>query len=283
MRGYLAGLIAALLFFANSARAASFAPLGALARRLRWLGVVGRIGVVFRQSRDEPAGGERLQVCLKRVGNLLGIDFLILHIEREGPDVLFLLRRIFDRCLCPRKEWIVFNAARFRLRNIVREGVKLAFGEGAMFGKDIDQRRQRRIALLTAQRFRRGGILDVEPDLILPFGHRASHSCAAPDPSARSDSARKLVHSLAVMSPNRRSETIRLSRSRGQWVETMSMKRPGRADIRPMRSDSMVASSSACVIKTIVAPVSRQMRSNSSPMSRRVCWSSAAKGSSSNM
>ena len=32
---------------------------------------------------------------------------------------------------------------------------------------------------------------------------------------------------------------MRLSRSRGQPVSTRSMKRPGRADITPMRSDSM--------------------------------------------
>ena len=74
---------------------------------------------------------------------------------------------------------------------------------------------------------------------------------------------------------------MRLSRVRGQPVVTISMKRPGRADITATRSDSMAASSSACVISTTVAPVSRQMRSSSSPISSRVCWSSAPNGSSS--
>ena len=59
--------------------------------------------------------------------------------------------------------------------------------------------------------------------------------------------------------------------SRGQPVVTMSMRRPGRADITATRSDNSAASSSACVISITVAPVSRQSRSSSSPISRRVC------------
>ena len=59
------------------------------------------------------------------------------------------------------------------------------------------------------------------------------------------------------------------------------MKRPGRALITPTRSDSIAASSSAWVISTTVAPVSRHSRSNSSPINSRVCWSSAPNGSSS--
>ena len=47
------------------------------------------------------------------------------------------------------------------------------------------------------------------------------------------------------------------------------MKRPGRADITPTRSDSRAASSRAWVISSTVAPVSRHSRSNSSPISSR--------------
>ena len=70
-----------------------------------------------------------------------------------------------------------------------------------------------------------------------------------------------------MIAPNRSSDTIRLSRVRGQPVVTISMKRPGRADMTPTRSDSMAASSSAWVMRTTVAPVSRQMRNSSSPIS----------------
>ena len=56
------------------------------------------------------------------------------------------------------------------------------------------------------------------------------------------------------------------SRSRGQPVSMISMKRPGRADMAPTRSDSMAASSSACVISSTVAPVRRHSRKTSSPI-----------------
>src|SRR6266481_6357043 len=49
--------------------------MGCPARRaVRRLRTVGGIGVVLGYSRDEPAGGERLQVCLHRVSNIVGID-----------------------------------------------------------------------------------------------------------------------------------------------------------------------------------------------------------------
>src|SRR5665213_482349 len=95
------------------------------------------------------------------------------------------------------------------------------------------------------------------------------------------DSSRSEDHSRAVRPPNFGSETIRLSRSRGQPVSMISMKRPGRALMTPTRSDSIAASSRAWVMSKTVAPVSRQSRSNSSPIKSRVCWSSAPKGSSS--
>src|SRR2546428_6619324 len=59
------------------------------------------------------------------------------------------------------------------------------------------------------------------------------------------------------------------------------MKRPGRADITPTRSASITASSIAWVISSTVACVSRHSRSSSSPISSRVCWSSAPNVSSS--
>ena len=57
------------------------APLAGALRRLR---IVGGVGIVFGYSRDEPASGDRLQVRLQRVSNLLGIDLPVVHVERKG-------------------------------------------------------------------------------------------------------------------------------------------------------------------------------------------------------
>ena len=59
----------------------------------------------------------------------------------------------------------------------------------------------------------------------------------------------------AVIAPNSLCSMMRLSRSRGQRVSTKSTSRPGRADITAIRSASIVASSSACVIRNTVASV----------------------------
>jgi len=84
-----------------------------------------------------------------------------------------------------------------------------------------------------------------------------------------------------VTRPKASFATSVLSRLRGQPVSISSRKRPGRADITPTRSASIAASSSACVMRSTVAPVSRHRRNSSSPIRRRVCWSSAPNGSSS--
>src|SRR3954470_592521 len=104
-------------------------------------------------------------------------------------------------------------------------------------------------------------------------GHRA-------ESRARMDWSRSAAQIRPVMRPKAGSATMRLSRSAGQPVSTRSMNTPGRADITPTRSDSRVASSRECVMRRMVAPVSRHRESSSSPMSSRVCWSSAPKGSS---
>src|SRR6185369_6297136 len=88
-------------------------------------------------------------------------------------------------------------------------------------------------------------------------------------PSAFFDSSRSGAQSRPVSAPKAGSATSVESRSRDQPVVTMSMRRPGRADITATRSDSSAASSSACVISITVAPVSRQSRSSSSPISKR--------------
>src|SRR6516162_1395065 len=62
-------------------RIRALAPLAGALRRLR---IVGGVGIVFGYSRDEPASGERLQVRLQCVSNLLGIDLPVVHVERKG-------------------------------------------------------------------------------------------------------------------------------------------------------------------------------------------------------
>src|SRR5262252_3434455 len=75
----------------SPSRIRALAPLAGALRRLR---IVGGVGIVFGYSRDEPASGERLQVRLQCVSNLLGIDLPVVHVERKGFQILFLLRRI---------------------------------------------------------------------------------------------------------------------------------------------------------------------------------------------
>src|SRR5205085_3070550 len=75
---------------------------------------------------------------------------------------------------------------------------------------------------------------------------------------ARCDSSRSNSHSRAVISPKRGVATTLLPRSSPQPVPMISSMRPGRADITPMRSPSIAASSSECVISMTVAPDSRQ-------------------------
>src|ERR1700747_745473 len=75
-------------------RIRALVPLAGALRRLR---IAGGVGIVFGYSRDEPASGERLQVRLQRVSNLLGIDLPVVHVERKGFQIFFRLRRIFAR------------------------------------------------------------------------------------------------------------------------------------------------------------------------------------------
>jgi hypothetical protein len=84
-----------------------------LAGTLRRLRIVCGIRIVLGYSRNEPANGERLQVCLQRVSNVLGIDFPFAHVERKGFQILFLLRWSLDRRLRPLVERIVFHAVLF--------------------------------------------------------------------------------------------------------------------------------------------------------------------------
>src|SRR6185503_10666535 len=79
-------------------------------------------------------------------------------------------------------------------------------------------------------------------------------------PKARIDSPRNNVQMRLVRRPKDSVATRVESRSRGQPVAITSRKRPGRADMTPTRSASIVASSSAWVMRTTVAPVSRHSR-----------------------
>src|SRR5215472_3706903 len=69
------------VFIRSLSRIRALAPLAGALRRLR---IVGGVGIVFGYSRGEPASGERLQVPLQRVSNLLGIDLPVVHVEHKG-------------------------------------------------------------------------------------------------------------------------------------------------------------------------------------------------------
>src|SRR5262245_3747904 len=117
-----------------------------VARVLRRLRVIGGIGVVLRESCDQPTADEWLQVCCQRVSNFLGIDLAAVDIERERFQIFLLLRWIFDRCLRPLIKRIIFHTVLFGCGDILREGVKLAFERSKMVGKNVGQRRQQRMA-----------------------------------------------------------------------------------------------------------------------------------------
>jgi hypothetical protein len=144
-----------------------------LAGVLRGLRIVGGIGIVLGYSRDEPATGDGLQVCLQRVSNLLGVDLPVIHVERKGFQIFLLLCRIFDRRLRPLVERTVFDAVLFCCGDILRKGIELAFRRSAMLGEDIEQRRQCRITDFLAYRFRGSRIVHIESDLIQPLRSHA--------------------------------------------------------------------------------------------------------------
>src|SRR5215469_5807511 len=112
--------------------------LASLPTALRRLRIICGIRIVLGYSRNEPANGERSQVCLQRVSNVLGIDFPFVHVERKGFQILFLLRWILDRRLRPLVERIVFRAVLFCRGDIIRKGIELAFRCSAILCQDIE-------------------------------------------------------------------------------------------------------------------------------------------------
>ena len=73
----------------------------------------------------------------------------------------------------------------YRTSTIFRECVKLAFERSTMVGENFGQRCQQRMAQIAARRFCRSRIVQIEPDLILPFScHLDSLFCAQTGPPA---------------------------------------------------------------------------------------------------
>src|SRR5215813_3773635 len=83
-----------------------------------------------------------------------------------------------------------------------------------------------------------------------------------------------------VYTPNSSEAIMSRSRGRGSPTSTISLMRPGRADITMTRSARKAASGMECVMNTIVLPDSFQMRRSSRFMNSRVMASRAPKGSS---
>src|SRR5215467_9850034 len=83
-----------------------------------------------------------------------------------------------------------------------------------------------------------------------------------------------------VYTPNSSEAIMSRSRGRGSRTSTISLMRPGRADITMTRSARKAASGMEWVMNTMVFPDSFQMRRSSRFMNSRVMASSAPKGSS---
>ncbi len=114
--------------------------------------------------------------------------------------------------------------------------------------------------------------------LAASFAHAA---VMAGRPIVFSDSSRSVCHSRAVIAPNSASSTIRLSRSRGQ-SRLDDVDEPSRA----RRHDADAVGEHRRLVERVGdeedrGPGLAPQRSSSSPISRRVCWSSAPNGSSS--
>src|SRR5262245_20002257 len=134
----------------------------------RRLGVVRGVRVVSGQSRDQLAADQRLQVGFERVGQLLGVDFVAVDIERKVLDVFRLLLGILDRRLGPRVQRIIFSAMLFGLGHVVREGIELTFHRRAMLGEDVRQRLDRGIVGVATRHFRKL-VAQVDPYLVVPL------------------------------------------------------------------------------------------------------------------
>ena len=115
--------------------------------------VIGGIGVVLRESCDQPTAGEWLQVCRQRISNFLGINLATVDIERERLKIFRLFRGIFDGCLRPLIKRVIFYTVLFGYGDIFRECVKLAFERSTMVGENFGQRCQQRMAQIAARRF----------------------------------------------------------------------------------------------------------------------------------
>ena len=153
----------------------------------RWLRIVCGVRIVLGKSGKKPADSERLQIRLQAVSNLLGIDLLIFHIEREGFQIFFLLRPVLDRRLRPLVEWIIFDAVLFCCGNVLGKRIKLTLRRGVVRGEDVEELGQRRVIHLSPYRFRRCRIVYIESDLILPLrGHAITPFGLTDQPAFRS-------------------------------------------------------------------------------------------------
>src|SRR5215813_2123332 len=122
------------------ARAWPLPPEAKLAEA-RWrLRIVCRIRVVFRDPRNEPSARQRLQICLERAGNPLGIDLNPVNVDREGFEVFCLFGGVLDHRLGPFVERIMFSTVPFGFGDVTRKSVKLAFHRGVMPGEDFKER-----------------------------------------------------------------------------------------------------------------------------------------------
>src|SRR6266545_3688094 len=132
-----------------------------------------------------------------------------------------------------------------------------------------------------------GAIAHVEPGIfphLRPRGARAGNRRRRALGSDRAQSshpfASKRWRIRRVYTPNSSEAIMSRSRGRGSVTSTISLIRPGRADITMTRSARKAASGIECVMNTMVLPDFFQSRRSSRFMNSRVMASSAPKGSS---
>src|SRR6266536_2396104 len=132
-----------------------------------------------------------------------------------------------------------------------------------------------------------GAMAQEEPGILSylhPRGARGGHGrhrAVGPDRAQSSHPlASKRWRIRRVYTPNSSEAIMSRSRGRGSFTSTISLIRPGRADITIKRSARKAASGIEWVMNTMVLPDSFQMRRSSRFMNSRVMASRAPKGSS---
>src|ERR1700730_7214715 len=146
---------------------------------VRWLGVMGRIGIVSEHLCDDGTSDQRLQLGLELVRFVLLVDLLTADIQRKRLYVFCLLGRILDRFFGPFIKVVIFDAVGLGLADVIGESVELAFPDGIVPLQNIRQRGDQRSSWI-APRYWREFVAQGQPQLEFQVvGHSALPLCEA--------------------------------------------------------------------------------------------------------